>query len=95
MRRMRPRALTPDEAADLAAGLDEDEIDERIAAVCLAPVIEDTTTLSEAAHELHAFALWLVELERDGWQMVEDAGGDAHLRVINADSHKRVYRDDA
>ncbi len=94
MRRMRPRALTPDEAADIAAGLDEHEIDERIEAVCVAPVIEDTATLSEAAHELHAFALWLVELERDGWQMVEDAGGDAHLRVINADSRKRVYRVD-
>ena len=95
MRRMRPRALTPDEAADLAAGLDEQEIDERIEAICLAPVIEETATLSEAAHELHAFALWLVELERDGWQMVEDAGADAHVRVINADARKRVYRDDA
>ena len=94
MRRMRPRALTPDEAADLAAGLDGHEIDERIEAVCLAPVIEDTSTLSEAAHELHSFALWLVELERDGWQMVEDAGGDAHLRLINADGRKRVYRED-
>lgn len=94
MRRMRPRALTPDEAADLAAGLDEDEVDERVTAICLAPVIDDTATLSEAAHALHAFALWLVELERDGWQMVEDAGGDAHLRVINADARKRVYRDD-
>ena len=95
MRRMRTRALTSDEAADLAAGLDEHEVDERIEAICLAPVTEDTATLSEAAHELHSFALWLVELERDGWQMVEDAGGDAHLRVINADSRKRVYREDA
>lgn len=95
MRRMRPRALTPGEAADIAAGLDEHEVDERIEAICLAPVVEDTATLSEAAHELHAFALWLAELERDGWQMVEDAGGDAHLRVINADSRKRVYREDA
>lgn len=50
MRRMRPRALTPDEAADLAAGLDEPEVDERIEAICLAPVVEDTATLSEAAH---------------------------------------------
>lgn len=95
MRRMRPRALTPDEAADLAAGLDEPELDMRIETICLPPVIEETGTLSEAAHELLAFALWLVDLERDGWQMVEDATDDAHLRVINADSRKRVYRDDA
>lgn len=95
MRRMRPRALTPDEAADLAAALDEDEAEARIEAVCLAPVIDDTATLSEAAHELLTFALWLIHLERDGWQMVEDAGDDAHLRVINADARKRVYRDDA
>lgn len=95
MRRMRPRALTPDEASDLAAGLDEHEIDTRIGAICLAPIVEDAATLSEAAHELHAFALWLVQLERDGWQMVEDAGDDAHLRVINADSRKRLYREDA
>lgn len=95
MRRMRPRALTPDEAADLAAGLDENEVDDRIETICLAPTIDATATLSEAAFELHAFALWLADLERDGWQMVEDAGGDAHLRVINADSGKRVYPDDA
>lgn len=94
MRRMRPRALTPEEASDLAAGLDEDEIDQRVEAICLAPVIEETSTLSEAAHELHAFALWLVALEQDGWQMVEDAGQDSHLRVINADASKHVYRDD-
>lgn len=95
MRRMRPRALTPDEAADLAAGLDEDEVDDRIETICLPPVIDETATLSEAAQELHAFALWLSDLERDGWQMVEDATGDAHLRVINADSRKRVYPEDA
>lgn len=94
VRRMRPRALTPDEAADLAAGLDENEVDERIEAICLAPTVDGSVTLSEAAFELHAFALWLADLERDGWQMVEDAGGDAHLRVINADRGKRVYPDD-
>ncbi|HZP96043.1 MAG TPA: hypothetical protein VFC31_06890 [Candidatus Limnocylindria bacterium] len=91
---MRPRALTPDEAADLAAGLDEDELDTRIETICLGPVIDDTATLSEAAFELHSFALWLADLERDGWQMVEDALGDAHLRVINADAGKRVYPED-
>ena len=95
MRRMRPRALTPDEAADLAAALDEDELGQRIEVICLAPVIEETGTLSDAARELHAFAVWLADLEHDGWQMVEDASGDAHLRVINADARKRVYHEDA
>ncbi len=95
MRRLRPRALTPDEAADIAAGLDEDEVEERIQPICLAPVVEDTATLSEAAHELLAFALWLIALEQDGWQMIEDAEQDSHLRVINADARKRLFRDDA
>jgi len=95
VRHIRPRVLAPEEAAELAAGLDDGEIDERIAVICLAPVIDETATLSAAAHELHAFAVWLVELEQDGWQMVEDAGGDAHLRVINADARKRVYSEES
>lgn len=93
MRRMRPRALTPDEAADLAAGLDDHEVEGRIETICLPPVIDEMATLSEAAHELHSFALWLIELERDGWQLVEDAA-DAHMRVINADARKRVFAED-
>ena len=94
MRRLRPRALTPDEAEALAAELDEEEVDERVESICLAPVIDETATLTEAAHELLGFALWLVDLERDGWQLVEEAG-DGHLRVINTDSRKRVFAEDA
>jgi len=91
VRHARQRILTSEEAAELAAGLDDSEVEERIEVICLAPVIDEAATLSAAAHGLHAFAVWLVELEHDGWQMVEDAEGDAHLRVINADARKRVY----
>jgi hypothetical protein len=94
MNRLRSRPLTPDEAEALAAELDEDELDERIESICLAPLIDEARTLTEAAHELLGFALWLVDLERDGWQLVEEAG-DGHLRVINADARKRVFAEDA
>jgi len=62
------RPLTPDEAADLAAELDEQEFEERVEPICVAPVPDGSRSLSEAAHELHAFAVWLVEMEEDGWQ---------------------------
>jgi hypothetical protein len=82
--------LTPDEAADLAAELGEDGFDERVEPICVAPVTDGARSLSEAADELHSFATWLVELERDGWQLVHE-GEDGHVHVINADGHKRLY----
>ena len=82
--------LTPDEAADLAADMDEHEFGERIEPICVGPVADGTRSISEAAQELHQFAVWLVELEREGWQLVHQ-GEDAHLDVINRDPGARLY----
>jgi hypothetical protein len=84
------RALTPDQAADLAAELDEDEFEERVEPICVAPVVDGSRSLSEAAHELHSFAVWLSEIERDGWQLVHEAE-DGHLHVIHSDASMRLY----
>jgi hypothetical protein len=84
------RALTPDQAADLAAELDEQEFEERVEPICVAPVADGSRSLSEAAHELHAFAVWLVEMEIDGWQMVHEAE-DGHLHVVHSDPSMRLY----
>ena len=84
------RVLTPDQAADLAAELDEDEFDERVEAICVAPAVDDARSLTEAAHELHSFAVWLAELEVDGWQLVHEAE-DGHLHVIHSDPSMRLY----
>ena len=84
------RVLTPDQAADLAAEFDESEFDERVEPICLGPIADGARSLSEAAHELHTFAVWLVELERDGWQVVHEAE-DGHLHVVNSDLAERLY----
>jgi hypothetical protein len=84
------RLLTPDQAADLAGELDEDEFDARVETICLSPVTDGSTSLSDVAHELHAFAVWLIELEREGWQLIHEAE-DAHLLVVNSDPSKRVH----
>ncbi len=84
------RALTPDQAADLAAELDEAEFEERIQPVCLGPVTDGARSLSEAAHELHGFAVWLVELEREGWQLIHEAE-DAHLHLVHSDPTERLF----
>ena len=86
----RPRTLTPAEAADIAGDLDEDEAETRIETLCLAPVIDGARTLSEAASELHEFAEFLRDIERDGWQLVEPADG-SHAYVVNADPEKRIF----
>jgi len=49
------RMLTPAEASDIAGSLDEDELDDRIEMLCLAPVWDGARSLSEAAAELHEF----------------------------------------
>ena len=84
------RALTPDQAADLAAELDEAEFEERIQPVCLGPVTDGAGSLSEVAHELHSFAVWLVELESDGWQLIHEAE-DAHLHLVHGDPTERLF----
>ena len=84
------RALTPDQAADLAAEMDEQEFGDRVEPICVAPVADGARSLSDAAHELHQFAVWLVELEREGWQVVHE-GEDGHLEVVNRDPSARLY----
>ena len=85
----RHRALTPDEAADLAAQLDDDEFERRVEPLCLGPIANGSRALSDVAHELHGFAVWLVELEQEGWQLVHEAEDD-HLHLINADATQRL-----
>lgn len=86
----RPRILTPVQAADIAGALDEDEAERRIETICLAPVMDGARTLSEAASELHEFAEFLRDIERDGWQLVEPADG-SHAYVVNEDPEKRIF----
>ena len=85
-----PRILSPAQAADLAGELDEAEADTRIETICLAPVIDGARSLSDAAAELHEFAEFLRDIERDGWQMVEPADG-THAYVVNEDPGKRIF----
>jgi hypothetical protein len=81
--------LTPDQAADLVAELDDDDFERRVERLCLGPVADGSRSLSEVAHELHGFAVFLVELEQEGWQLVHEAE-DGHLHLINADATQRL-----
>jgi len=85
-----PRRLTPTEASDIAGSLDEHELEDRVETLCLAPVMDGARSLSEVATELHEFAEFLRDLERDGWQLVEPADG-THAYVVNEDPEKRVF----
>ena len=82
--------LTPDQAADLTAEFDEHEFKERVEPICVGPIADGSSSLAEAAHELHAFAVWLVELERDGWQLIHEAE-DNHLEIVHSDPSERLY----
>ena len=84
------RTLTPDQAADLAGELDEQEFEERVEPICVGPIADGNRSLSEAAHELHAFAVWLIELERDGWQLIHEAEG-SHLELVHSDPSEHLY----
>src|SRR2546423_86348 len=84
------RRITPDQAADLAAEFDEHEFEQRVEPICVAPIADGSRSLSDAAHELHAFAVWLTELEHDGWQLIHEAE-DGHLHIVHADSGERLY----
>ena len=84
------RALTPAEASDIAGSLDENELDDRIEMLCLAPVWDGARSLTEAAAELHEFAEFLRDLEHDGWQLIEPPDG-AHALVVNVDPEKRIF----
>ena len=84
------RVLTPAQASDIAGSLDEDDVEERIETICVAPVIDGARSLADAAAELHEFAEFLRDIERDGWQLVEPADG-THAYVVNEDPGKRIF----
>jgi hypothetical protein len=86
----RPRMLSPREAVDIAGRLTEEEVDSgRLESLCVKWVADEAETLSEASLMLRHFAEWLVELELDGWQLV-DAFDGGHGLVVNEDPEKRL-----
>ena len=85
-----PRTLSPDQAADLAAEFDEHEFVARVEPICIGPIADGSRSLADAARELHSFAVWLSELERDGWQLVHEAE-DSHLELVHSDPSERLY----
>ncbi len=90
MQPWQPRTLRPHEAEEIAAELTEEDLERgRLEVVCGKWVIDDARTLSEAAAELRDFADWLVELELDGWQLIEPVDG-GHAYLVNRDPHRRI-----
>jgi hypothetical protein len=85
----RPRLLTPREAADIAGELTEEDFDSRIEGLCVKWVAEEAQTLTEASLMLRDYAEWLVELELDGWQLVDPVDG-GHGLLVNEDPEKRL-----
>ena len=86
-----PRMLSPQEAADVAGELTEDDLEAgRLESLCVRWVADETETLTEASLMLRDFAGWLLELELDGWQLVDAVDG-GHGLVVNEDPEKRVY----
>jgi len=87
----KPRMLTPREAADIAGELSEEEIETgRLESMCVKWVADEAKTLTEASLMLRDFAEWLVDLERDGWQLVDPIDG-GHGLIVNEDPEKRAY----
>ena len=84
-----PRMLSPREAADIAGELTEENFEARLEGVCVKWVADQAETLSEASLMLRDYAEWLVELELDGWQLVDPVDG-GHGLMINEDPEKRV-----
>jgi hypothetical protein len=86
----KPRLLTPREAADIAGGLDEDDLEAgRLESVCLRWVADEAETLTEASLMLRDFAEWLLELELAGWQLVDPVDG-GHGLIVNEDPEIRL-----
>lgn len=87
----RPRTLTPNEAADIVGELSEEEIEGgRLESLCVKWVADEAVTLTEASVRLREFAEWLLELELDGWQLVDPVDG-GHGLMVNEDPEKRAY----
>jgi len=87
----KPRMLTSRQAADIAGELSDDELErgDRLETLCVKLVADEAETLTEASLALRAFAEWLVELELDGWQLVDPVDG-GHCLVVNEDPEKRL-----
>lgn len=86
----KPRMLSPREAVDIAGDLTEEELEAgRLESVCVRWVADEAETLGEASLMLRDFAEWLVELELDGWQLV-DAVDNGHGLIVNEDPEKRL-----
>lgn len=82
--------LSPREAADIAGELTEEEVESgRLESLCVRWVADEAETLTEASLMLRDFAEWLVELELDGWQLVDPFDG-GHGLIINEDPEKRL-----
>ena len=87
----RPRTLTPSEAADIAGELGEEDVESgRLESICVKWVADEARTLTGASLMLRDFAEWLLELELDGWQLVDPVDG-GHGLMVNEDPEKRAY----
>ena len=84
-----PRMLSPREAADIAGELTEEDFEARLEGVCVKWVADEAETLTEASLMLRDYAERLVELELDGWQLVDPVDG-GHGLMVNEDREKRV-----
>ncbi len=68
----KPRMLTPREALDIAGELTEEDVESgRLESLCVKWVADEAETLSGASLMLRDFAERLLELELDGWQLVD------------------------
>jgi hypothetical protein len=85
----RPRTLTPSEAADIAGELSEEDFEARAESVCVKWVADEAATLTEVSLMLRDYAEWLLELELDGWQLV-DPVDSGHGILVNEDPEKRL-----
>jgi hypothetical protein len=85
----KPRLLSPREAADIAGELTEEDVETRIESICVKWVADQAETLTEASLMLRDFAEWLLDLELDGWQLVDPVDG-GHGIVVNEDPEKRL-----
>jgi len=84
-----PRIMSPREAADIAGELTEEDLEARLEGVCVRWVADQAETLTEASLMLRDYAEWLMELELDGWQLVDPVDG-GHGLIVNEDPEKRV-----
>ena len=85
----KPRLLTPREAADIAGEFTEEDFDSRTLSMCVKWVADEAQTLTEASLMLRDYAEWLLELELDGWQLVDPVDG-GHGILVNEDPEKRL-----